>query len=88
MSYLKDADAVLDWQVDWSAWLVEDETITASSWTVPDGIEEDSTSNDTTTATIWLSGGTAGTTYTVTNHITTSDGRQDDRSLKIRVTER
>jgi hypothetical protein len=85
-TYTKDPDAVLDYEIDWSAWLGED-TITASTFTVATGLTEDSESNDTTAATVWLSGGTVGTRYLVTNHITTAAGRQNDRSFYIYVKE-
>jgi len=85
--FLKDPDAVLDYQVDWSDWLDSD-TISTSTWTVPSGLAEDSASNTTTTATVWLSGGTAGTSYTVVNHIVTAEGREDDRSIIIKCQDR
>lgn len=80
----KDPDAVLDFSIDWTAWLNGD-TITASTWDVPDGITEDSSSNDTTGTTIWLSGGTAGEIYELTNHVTTADGRENDATIKVMV---
>ena len=80
----KDPQAILDYVVDWSDWLDSD-TITASTWTAPTGITAATSSNTTTTATVWLSGGTIGETYKVVNHITTTAGRQDDRSLVIRM---
>lgn len=84
----KDPDATLDYIWDWTAWLAENETISSVTWIVPDGITEDTTTNDDTTATIWLSGGTAQTTYPVTCRITTNQGRTDDRTKAIRVKER
>jgi hypothetical protein len=72
----KDPDAVLDYQVDWSAWLGVD-TISTSTWVVPTGITKNSDTKTTTTATIWLRGGTAGTLYLVTNRIVTAGGRTD-----------
>lgn len=88
-SFTKDPDAVLDYTVDWSAWLQAGETITASQWITPDGITQGSgaqaPSNTTTTATVWLLAGTLGQTYIVTNRVTTSDGRVDDRSLRITI---
>lgn len=84
----KDPDAVLDFGFDWSDWLATGETISTSEWTVEDGITKDSDTNDTTKSTIWLSGGTAGITYELTNTITTSASRTDERSMKIRVVER
>jgi len=85
--FVKDPDAVLDYVVDWSDWLGTD-TISSSSWTVPTGITKDSDTNTTTTATIWLSGGTEGAEYRVTNQIVTTDGRTDERSIIIKVDER
>lgn len=84
----KDPDAVLDWVWDWNEWLDEGETITTSSFIVSVGITVDMESNTTKTATVWLSGGTAGQVYQVTNRIVTSSGRTDDRSITIRVAER
>ena len=87
--YTKDPASVLDYTIDWGTnWLAAGETISTSAWTVESGITKDSDSNTTTTATVWLSGGTAGTVYTVTNRITTSAGRTAERSLYIKVEDR
>jgi len=83
----KDPDAVLDYSVDWDAWLSGD-TITSSQWIVTgqdSDLVVDSEANSTTAATVWLSGGTLGVTYTVTNRITTGEGRTDDRSIAVTV---
>lgn len=87
-SWIKDPDAVLDYQIDWSSWLATGETIATSTWTVSTGITKDSDSNDTTSATIWLSGGTAGTSYTCTNQIVTNQSRTEERTIRIDVRER
>ena len=87
-SFVKDPNAVLDYAVDWSGWLASGETISTSDWTVETGLEEDSSSNTTTVATVWLSGGTAGEIYRVVNRITTNQTRTDDRTLLIKVLER
>lgn len=84
----KDPDAVLDWVWDWNEWLDDGEIISTSQFITTVGLVIDSISNTTKTATVWLSGGTAGQVYQVTNRITTSAGRTDDRSITIRVTER
>jgi hypothetical protein len=88
LDHKKDPDAVLDWVWDWNEWLDEGETISDSSFIVSAGISVNSESNTTKTSTVWLSGGTSGQVYQVTNRITTSSGRTDDRSITIRVTER
>jgi hypothetical protein len=85
-SFVKDPNAVLDYQVNWSTWLGAD-TIQSSSWVVPAGITKTSESNTTTTATVWLSGGTAGQEYLVVNRIVTVGGRTEDRGLRIVVAE-
>jgi len=87
MTFTKDPNAILDYAVDWSRWLAGD-TIAVSAWIAPDGLTKVSETNTATKATVWLSGGTAGQTYTVTNRITTAGGRTEDRSFTIRVEER
>lgn len=78
----KDPGDVLDYSRDWTDFLDTD-TITASTWSVPDGITMDSESNTSTVATVWLSGGTLGERYTVTNTIETEDGRTVEGSITI-----
>lgn len=88
-NFLKDPDAVLDYAVDWSDFLSAtdpSDTITESSWTSDDsGITIDSDSSTDTEAKVWLSGGTVGKRYALTNHILTAGGREDDRTIYIRV---
>jgi hypothetical protein len=92
-SFLHDPDAKLDYGFDWNGknWLGSD-TIATSTWTVTSSVAGDTSmvlsasTHDTTTTTIWADGGTAGNDYTITNHIVTAAGREDDRShiLKCR----
>ncbi len=73
-------------------------TISTSTWTVPAGITKDSDNKGAVTirtvvyaintaATIWLSGGTAGTDYELVNQIVTSDSRTLDKTIIIQVRE-
>lgn len=87
-SVVKDNNATLDYQWDWSAWLQAGETITMATITVQTGIVKDSQSNTSSTVTVWLSGGTVGTTYKVDGRITTSLGRIDERYFTISVMDR
>lgn len=95
MRVRKDPDAVLDYGFDWSAWLRQNngsvDSITDSSWTV-DGPDSDLTAGsdwyDTDVTGVWVSGGTVGATYTLTNHITTAAGREDDRSIVMKIEQR
>lgn len=82
--FVKDPDAILDYQVNWATWLGVD-TISTSTWVVPTGITQVSVANTTTTATIKLSGGTVDTDYTLVNRIVTAGGRTDDRSIVMRI---
>lgn len=86
-SYLKDPDALLDYVIDWSAWLGGD-TINTSAWAADSGITVSSSTNTTLTATVWLSGGTELSSYKVRNRITTTAGRTDDRTIEITVVSR
>jgi hypothetical protein len=85
----KDPAAVLDYTLDWSTdgWLGID-TIASVVWAVPAGITQTAASNTTTGATVWLSGGTLATSYTVTCRITTAAGRTDERSFRIIIKDR
>lgn len=87
-TFAKDPDAVLDYSWDWSGWLAAGETISTSSVTVPAGITKDSEVGDGDSVTVWLSGGTGGTIYSVTCRITTTDSRTEDRTILISVGER
>jgi hypothetical protein len=82
--FTKDPNALLDYTIDWTDWL-DGDTIASSSWTPDAGLTATAPSHTTTAATTWLSGGTVGATYRVTNRITTAAGRTDDRSLYITI---
>lgn len=83
----KDPDAVLDYTIDWGPWLGDD-TITSVSWVADADITVDSETNTTTTATVWLSGGTVGARHELTCSIVTAAGREDDRTIAIIIRER
>lgn len=84
MKYVKDPNAVLDYKIDWTAWMPTNDKIVASVYASSDAdLVVDDSMFDDLTSTVWLSGGVAGERYTVTNHITTEDGREDDRSITI-----
>lgn len=95
-TFTKDPNAVLDYGWDFGAWLDTTETITAATVTVPTGLTKntdgiiDSPSTNATDAAVmvWLQGGTVDERYPVTCHIATSAGRQDDRTIQIRVRDR
>lgn len=101
--WIKDPDAVLDYKFDYAAltnstgtsdWLASGETVTNQTITITpvtaSPLTEDSSSiTDTdTSVTVWLSGGLAGTEYSVACLIVTSASRTDERTMKIKCEER
>jgi hypothetical protein len=80
----KDPSDVIDYVIDWSGVLGAD-TISTSTWSIPAGITQNSESETTTTATIWLSGGTSGTDYPIVNTIVTAGGRTWSRTFVVPV---
>lgn len=85
--FSKDPVAVLDYSVNWATWLGSD-TISTSTWDVPPGITKDSDTNTTTAATIWLSGGSLGQNYRITNRIVTVAGRTDERTIYVNIVDK
>lgn len=87
----KDKDEVLDYTVDWTDRLAGD-IISTSVFYIdggsPDDLIEMFDTNDDSTTTIWVSGGTDGITYSILNRITTTGGRTYDQTVKIKVKER
>lgn len=82
----KDPSSTLDYQFDWGAEWLNSDTIAASTFTViPNTITIQSTSFTSTVTTIWLAGGVTGTTYSITNRITTASGRVDERTVKLQI---
>lgn len=90
----KDPDAELPYSIDWNAWLLAGQTVVSSTWVADTGITIMGGANMPTLAspiaTVWLSGGTPGTDYIITNHVTTSSTPplKDDRSFVVRVMNR
>jgi hypothetical protein len=77
-------------------WLAAGETIAAASHTItvtpvtasPLTVDSSSQTDANTSVTVWLSGGLAGTEYSVACEIVTSDSRTDERTMKIKCEER
>jgi len=82
-TFTKDPNEVLDYVVDWTSWLGGADTIATSAFTVPTGLTLTSSSNTSTTATVWLSDGIATQSYTVTNQVVTAGGRTVERSFQV-----
>lgn len=79
----------LDYVVDWDARTGAGETVQTSTWNVPAGltIATPAPSSTADTTTIWLTGGTPGTTYTVSNTIVTNQGRTLEHAFYLTILE-
>lgn len=86
--FTKAPGAILDYQWDWSSWLAVGETIASFTITAPAGITVQSSSNTTTTVTVWLTGGSPQTNYDIHCTIVTNatpQARTDIRTITIIV---
>lgn len=71
----KDPNEQLDYRVDWSVKLGSD-TISGVTWEGVDGdLTQVDASNDSTSATVWIGGGLAGSQYGVICEVVTAAGR-------------
>lgn len=81
----KDPDEELDYEINWIDLLTPGDTIQTSTWFVPVGITRGLEGQTSTSTSIWLTGGTAGNTYSLTNRVTTPLGRTHEQSVKLKV---
>lgn len=86
-TFSKDPVAILDYSINWEDWLQGDRILT-SSWSVPSGITSAGDAFSSTTSTVLIAGGTAGTSYSIYNTITTIAGRTEKRTIKINAVDR
>ncbi len=90
--HLKDPGAILDYAVDWGAEYLDGDAIVASDFTIepiePGGATIAGTSFDPTTAMVSVGGGIAGHQYRLINHVVLLSGREDERSIVLRMEQR
>ena len=85
----KDPNAVLDYTVDFAAWLLPTaDTISTATVTGTGVVINSSGVVGGTAVTMWVSGGTAGSTGSATVRIVTAGGRTDDRTVYFKIRER
>jgi hypothetical protein len=85
MAFVKDPSEVKDYGRDWTDHLDDSDTIAESTWVVETGLTAGDEELIGAVAKIWLSGGTAGEDYAVTNHVTTTGGREFERTFTVAV---
>jgi hypothetical protein len=87
-----DPDARLDYPMDWSAWLSDDDVIVSATVVGVEGLVVESPVAFTeTVVTPWVSFGpdpVMGQGYNMTYHIATAAGREDDRTVTLVCKER
>lgn len=93
----KDPEAELDYTIDWTDWMVPNDEISTSTWsfqtfagdaaplTEYDSSYINAVSDRTT---VYISGGTSGRSYRVTNTITTVSGLTDQRYFRLFLRDR
>lgn len=83
----KDPDDELDYTFNFAGMLGAD-TISSFVLDVPVGLTQPTPgTNDDTTVTVWLAGGTNLTIYTIGCVITTVGGRVKDKAFRLRIVE-
>jgi hypothetical protein len=89
---LKDPDAVLDYSVDWGVDYLSGDVLTESRWTIcpaeAGGLSILSNVFDLKSSTVQVGGGKVGRIYRLTNNVVTAEGREDSRSIMLRVEKR
>lgn len=86
---IKDPDAVLDFPIDFSAWLTDaGDTYQSHTVQVTGGLAVVSSSQALGVITPVLSGGNVGEVATFTIRIVTTGGRIDDRTFYLKIQER
>ena len=86
---IKDPDAILDYPIDFSAWLDDiSDTYASHTVTTTEGLVCDSSSEAAGIITPILSGGTLGKLASFTIHIVTTGGLEDDRTFWLRIVDR
>lgn len=85
---VKAPNDVLDYTFKWKPWLEKDsDTIAITTVSVDSGITLDSRTNNDDSVTAWISGGSSGCTYKITNQIITNNStpRTKEAHFFIRV---
>ena len=91
-TFNKDPQAKLDYSFDWREWLIAEQiasfTLLIDPVTPGTGLSVADTPAPTQNfgiVTFWLQGGVDSDTYNVTCRVTTTEGRTDDRTMKIKI---
>lgn len=87
--YVLDPAAADDFGQDWATkWLEQGETIASFTVTSPDGLTVSNATESGGTVTYRVSGGTLNSDQHVNVHVTSSSGREDDRTDTFMIRDR
>lgn len=76
---------VYDYGFNYADFLDTADTISTSTWTIPAGLTTGASSNNTTTTSVFLSGGTLNADYSCVNRVVTAGGRTFERTFILRI---
>jgi len=85
---IHDVDAKLDYGLDWSAWLSEEQTIALSEWSGPAGVSLTQNGVFGAIASIRVEitdASLVGRKIELVNHVTSSDGQEEDETLRLYI---
>lgn len=82
----QDKDAFLDYSLDWSDWLVGTDAIATSTWAADAGLTLNTASVSGAVTSIWVQGGQVNTWYALTNTVVSTQGRRDQRTIRLFIT--
>lgn len=84
----KDPNDTLDYEVDFARWLPEADTVAGATVLIEGTVTEAQPVDLTATMVrVWLQGGAAGETATITVRATTAGARVKDFTFKLRIKE-
>lgn len=90
--HLKDPGAILDYAVDWGAEYLDGDVLVDSSFTISPaeagGAVIAGSGFDQKLATVTVGGGVPGHQYRLVNHVVLQSGREDERTIVLRVEQR
>jgi hypothetical protein len=85
MAFVKDPGESKRYGRDWTDHLEDGDSVAVSEWVIEDGLTASGEELVGAIAVIRLSGGTSGEDYDVTNHVTTTQGDEFERTFTVAV---
>lgn len=87
MAFIQAPDEVIDYAIDYAGLIPIGDLIISSTWVPDDGISIGRTGISGLKTVAFISGGELNSSYNITNHVTSSQGRVLDQTIQIKVRE-